>query len=73
LDEATRDHIRPRSRGGSDDEGNLQLAHAHCNRAKANKWSPERPIPSGFSEHALFSFSPAELLRELEAEDVTDD
>lgn len=32
----TFDHIRPRSKGGDDREGNLQLAHARCNKIKGN-------------------------------------
>lgn len=34
LDEIHVDHIRPRSRGGTDAVGNLQAAHAHCNQSK---------------------------------------
>ncbi len=30
------DHVIPRSRGGSDDISNLQLAHKDCNRDKAD-------------------------------------
>jgi len=33
---ATIDHIRPLSKGGSDQVGNLQLLHARCNRIKGN-------------------------------------
>lgn len=33
---ATLDHIVPRSKGGSNDSGNLQLAHATCNKVKGN-------------------------------------
>ncbi len=33
------DHIRPRSKGGTGEAGNLQLAHAACNRRKGNRWT----------------------------------
>ncbi|MBR9834336.1 MAG: HNH endonuclease [Alphaproteobacteria bacterium] len=35
---ATLDHIRPKSKGGSDAEDNLQLAHARCNKLKGAVW-----------------------------------
>ncbi|MFC6197572.1 HNH endonuclease [Ponticaulis profundi] len=35
----TFDHIRPRAKGGHDDESNLQLAHAACNKRKGSRWS----------------------------------
>ena len=31
------DHIKPRARGGTNDESNLQLAHLHCNRVKSDR------------------------------------
>lgn len=34
FDDATRDHVHPRSRGGPDGCKNLRLAHGDCNRAK---------------------------------------
>ncbi len=34
----TFDHIRPRSKGGDDSVGNLQLAHARCNKIKGNEF-----------------------------------
>lgn len=34
---ATLDHIIPRSRGGSDDDNNLQLAHRWCNSVKGDE------------------------------------
>lgn len=38
-DDMNIDHIIPRSKGGSDDESNLQLSHALCNRLKGDKES----------------------------------
>ena len=38
------DHIIPKSRGGSDDDANLQLAHAQCNLAKSDKMPYELPM-----------------------------
>ncbi len=37
-EDATRDHIRPRSRGGSDEDSNIQLACGPCNYAKGNRY-----------------------------------
>ena len=34
---ATVDHIRPKSKGGTDAHANLQLAHARCNKIKGNQ------------------------------------
>lgn len=39
---ATLDHIRPRSKGGSDASDNLRLAHRSCNSAKKDKWNDEK-------------------------------
>lgn len=36
----TFDHIRPRAKGGSEEAGNLQLAHADCNWRKGDMWRP---------------------------------
>ncbi len=33
---ATFDHIVPKSKGGGEDEANLQLAHAQCNKIKGS-------------------------------------
>ncbi|MEL6420095.1 MAG: HNH endonuclease [Pseudomonadota bacterium] len=35
----TLDHVRPRSKGGTDALDNLQLVHRRCNRRKGNRWS----------------------------------
>ena len=34
----TFDHIRPRAKGGDDSAGNLQLAHARCNKIKGDEF-----------------------------------
>ena len=40
----TRDHVNPRSEGGSDDLGNLRLAHKSCNeeRGRAKEAAKKR-------------------------------
>ena len=41
------DHIRPRSRGGTDDAWNLQATHAHCNIKKGATWPwPDEKAPN---------------------------
>lgn len=43
--QASRDHIRPRSRGGSDNPNNLQLAHRLCNQLKGSTpWQDRNPV-----------------------------
>ncbi len=37
---ASIDHIVPRSRGGADDDGNLQIAHLRCNLLKHDQAQP---------------------------------
>ena len=37
---ASIDHIWPRSRGGTDDDGNLQITHLRCNLLKHNQAQP---------------------------------
>jgi 5-methylcytosine-specific restriction endonuclease McrA len=39
---ATLEHIRARSRGGTDDPGNLALVHGRCNHEKGRRWDPKR-------------------------------
>ena len=39
---ATLEHIRARSRGGTDDPDNLGLVHARCNGEKGRRWDPKR-------------------------------
>lgn len=41
------DHIQPRSRGGSDELVNLQLAHLFCNRSKNNRGGGEQLLLVG--------------------------
>ncbi len=41
ADEPSIDHIVPLSRGGTDDESNLQLAHGGCNSGKCNRTNEE--------------------------------
>lgn len=39
---ATLEHIRARSRGGTDDPRNLGVAHASCNAEKGRRWDKKR-------------------------------
>jgi len=41
----TFDHITEKKSGGSDELGNLQLAHWYCNEAKSNPMPPPPPRP----------------------------
>lgn len=40
-DGATLEHIRPRTDGGTDDLGNLALAHGRCNNEKGRRTDPK--------------------------------
>lgn len=57
LEDASRDHIVPRSAGGGNDRGNIQLAHKSCNNLKGDILFPdnwqeqlkrEMVIPKGY-------------------------
>lgn len=39
---ATLEHIRARSRGGTEDLENLAVVHASCNHEKGRRWDPKR-------------------------------
>ncbi len=39
---ATLEHIRAKSRGGTEDLGNLALVHGSCNHEKGRRWDPKR-------------------------------
>ncbi len=39
---ATLEHIRARSRGGTDELTNLAIVHARCNAEKGIRWDPKR-------------------------------
>lgn len=62
LDTAQADHIIPISRGGTNDEHNLQLAHAACNSRKGASldW-PNRHAPD-FPGHFEWSREDGEML-----------
>lgn len=36
--DATLEHIRPRSRGGSDEMSNLSISHRYCNKRRGARW-----------------------------------
>jgi 5-methylcytosine-specific restriction endonuclease McrA len=44
---ATLEHIRARSRGGTEDLPNLALVHASCNHEKGRRWDPRRRRSAG--------------------------
>jgi hypothetical protein len=46
---ASIDHILPRSRGGTDDDGNLQITHLRCNLLKHDQAQP----PPGYARARL--------------------
>lgn len=39
---ATVEHLRARSRGGTDDLDNLAVVHSRCNAEKGIRWDPKR-------------------------------
>ena len=39
---ATLEHIRARSRGGSEDLDNLAIVHGRCNWEKGRRWDPKK-------------------------------
>lgn len=39
---ATLEHIRARTRGGTDDVANLAVVHERCNGEKGRRWDPKR-------------------------------
>jgi 5-methylcytosine-specific restriction endonuclease McrA len=39
---ATLEHIRARSRGGTEEVANLGVVHARCNHEKGRRWDPKR-------------------------------
>ena len=39
---ATLEHIRARSRGGTEELANLGVVHARCNHEKGRRWDPKR-------------------------------
>ncbi len=41
LEEASRDHIKPRSKGGGNDRSNIQLTHKKCNNMKQDEIYPD--------------------------------
>ena len=48
LDEASRDHLIPRSAGGSSARSNLALAHKWCNNQRGDKPTKTRATPRGW-------------------------
>jgi 5-methylcytosine-specific restriction endonuclease McrA len=46
VDHANLDHIIPKSKGGIDDDSNLQISHRWCNQYKADSLEGEFKKPS---------------------------
>lgn len=51
----TVDHILPLAKGGTNELGNLQLAHWTCNRQKSDKLEMEMRIKEGSKKNRLLS------------------
>lgn len=39
--QATVEHIRPKSKGGTDEVSNLSISHGPCNQARGNDYCPQ--------------------------------
>lgn len=44
YEEASLEHIRPLSKGGTDAWGNLAISHELCNQARGNDWQDPREL-----------------------------
>ena len=60
FDEASRDHIHPRSLGGSDHRDNLALAHKKCNTRRGN----------GYKDIHFVHFNSVDGIREIKVLDT---
>ncbi|HUP27272.1 MAG TPA: HNH endonuclease signature motif containing protein [Chloroflexia bacterium] len=69
-DGATLEHIRARTRGGTDDLENLALVHGRCNWEKGRRWDPRQKRSS--EEYDLFVARLLERRRERWRGDVED-
>lgn len=49
LEELTLDHLKPKSRGGSNSLENLRLACFQCNNSRGNSLFPPQQKSKGFS------------------------
>lgn len=52
VEKLTLDHLKPKSRGGSDELENLRLACFQCNSSRGNSLYPPRP----FKPKSIFNF-----------------
>lgn len=50
---ATLEHIRARTRGGTDDLENLAVVHGRCNAEKGIRWDPKRRRSAGDYEELV--------------------
>ena len=64
FDKMTIDHVVPRAQGGSDELGNLQLAHEECNYRKADSASP---LAAALETVALHRGRKIEVVRRMAA------